>query len=532
MWQMPLRESSAQAERGADAHPSEEAALDRYLTRESPLRDFVAERLRQAPWWTISLLVHVIALLILWQWPIDLGPIEEAITNPVIAFRDFERPPPPIVEPPPKRPKDLPKIPEDFDIKPVLNTTPSDQPQAEVTPPPGPIKPEAPPEPPALVEPARIFQVINHTPLPVRTGNDLRQPRDGLRKKIEAPPSGEKGKIGGPISVPPIIAGLIWLAQAQQPDGHWDAKRWDGANSYSTGMTGLALLAFQGAGFTHQRGRFNETVRQGMEWLRKNQEPGGRFPCQTFYEHGIAAMAVCEAYSMTDDSRIRPMAQRAIDYICNTQPDHGGFRYGGAVAEGEGDMSVTGWQIMAIKSALIAKLNVPDSAVERSRTFLKNSSRDYGASAYLAGTKESGSLAVSAIGMLCRIFLATEEVSYADEIRLTATFLFGKETQNLDPVPGGASKQLVYDLYYTYYSSLAMFQQGTEYWRVWDKSYTAPLCDEQIKVKTEAGRYVKGSWDPAKHKWGKQGGRVYSTAMAVLCLEAPYRFLPIYRSRP
>jgi len=532
MRHVPLREGSAQTDRLAGAEALEQS-LDRYIERPSPLREFLAERLRQTPWWTISFLVHLIALLILWQWPVTAR-VEEPLGERVIIgdfVRDLEKQKPP-VEKPPVPPPDPTVIPPDFEIsKNILNTTPPDERPIELAPRPGPLLPMEPIQPPKQQLAPDIFRIVNaHFDVP-RDRNSLKR-RYGIRDGL-GDGSGEDGKVGNPpIVLPPILAALYWLQQAQEKDGSWDAKRWDGAAPYRVGMTGLALLAYQGAGFTHRQGRFSETILRALNWLRKNQRPDGSFPWETFYEQGIATMAVCEAYAMTEDAHLRPMAQEAIGYICKIQPEHGGFRYGGAVPKGEGDMSVTGWQIMAIKSALLAKLNVPPAAVERSHEFLKNSARDYGASSYLAGDKAAGSLAVTSIGMLCRIFIS-EKGQYEGEIRNTAEFLYGREVQDLKPVPGGVSKQLVTDLYYTYYSSLAMFQMGGEYWRGWNLMYRDPLIDLQVKAKFDAGgRYVKGSWEPGRHRWGSRGGRVYSTAMAVLCLEAPFRFLPLLRERP
>ena len=63
------------------------------------------------------------------------------------------------------------------------------------------------------------------------------------------------------------------------------------------------------------------------------------------------------------------------------------------------------------------------------------------------------------------------------------------------------------------------------------------LCEHEIlraerQTHDDRGRYVRGSWDPAKFRWGKQGGRIYTTAMAALSLEVPFRFLRIYRAAP
>jgi len=502
--------------------------------RHRPVRDFVAEQVRRAPWWTISFLVHVIALLIMWQWP--GAPTAEVAVEQWREVKLYEAPPKEQVGEfqPPKPPQVKGKLPEEFKIgKELRESGHFDQERLPDEPPPGPpsTEPEEPreaPEDPKLP----IFAVVNEFPFPP-TGPGGYGKRGDIRRFGDGGDGGGKGKgePGGPPEVPPIIAGLIWLAKAQEKDGSWNAERWGGSNNYKVGMTGLALLAFQGGGYTHQKGTFHGNVRRGLEWLRRHQRPDGSFPWETFYEQGIAAMAVTEAYGITRDPRLRPMAQRTIDYICKVQPPHGGFRYNGPVAKNEGDMSVTGWQIMAIKSAMLAGLSVPPQAVERSREFLTNAWRDYGASAYLVGRKEAGSLAVTAIGMLCRVFLS-EGDELQDEIDQVARYLHSKETRDLRAVRGGTSKELVRDLYYTYYSSLAMFQQGGEYWRAWREMYRDPLIKAQVHRKhDERGRYVRGSWKPNDYRWGNRGGRVYSTAMAILSLEAPYRFLPLNRYR-
>ena len=321
-----------------------------------------------------------------------------------------------------------------------------------------------------------------------------------------------------------VTAGLKWLAKAQEADGRWDGKSWGGRAPYAVGMTGLALLAFQGAGYTDTKGPHRTTVAKGLKWLADSQKPDGRFPCQTFYEQGIATQAVAEAYALTRRPSIGRVAQRAVDHICAVQPSHGGFRYGGAVPKGEGDLSVTVWQVFALVSARCAGLNVPDQALVRSRAFLASTRREYGQSAYLAGSQRAGSPGVSAIGMLCPMFLGGKGAD--DHIRAAASFLLSKELAGGKPVPGGQSKLLVTDLYYTYYSALAMHQMGGEYWVSWNSAFRDELCKAQVhKIHDVNGLYIRGSWEPANHKWAKHsGGRVYTTAMAVLCLETPYRY--------
>jgi len=518
----PPQETLAQHQGLSEARTAQEAALERFVVGETPARDFLVEQIQRAPWWAISLLIHAFALLIMWLWPYA-PQIEEPVWRSVGVGIRRKRPEQrvqkkkevvkPDQEPVPHTKLETPRAPK-------LPTKEKQPPQPGV---PQPIATPINLEPPTYIDPPRILAIPGVGP-PRGPGK-----KPYLRGQLEEATRWPPWKLDPLRRV--VKLGLIWLAKAQERDGSWDAKRWGGSNPYSVGVTGLALLSYFGAGYTHKRGEFKTTIARALGWLRANQRPDGSFPWQTFYEQGIATMILAEAYTLTEDPRIGRVAQRAVDYICRLQPEHGGFRYTGAVARNEGDMSVTGWQIMAIKSAALAGLQVPEEAFERSRTFMANSWRGYGKSAYLAGSEGAGSLAISSVGMLCRIFLGAED--YEDEIGQCANLLLNSESRQGSPVAGGASKQLIRDLYYAYYSSLAMYQVGGEYWRRWLAMTRGPIVNSQIEDERDANRrFVRGSWEPGNHRWGKQGGRVYSTTMALLTLEVPYRYLRIYRQGP
>ena len=527
----PLRETSVRADVAAPARTAEEAHLEQYLDTPVPIHDWLEARVRQTPWWAISVLLHLILVIILCNWPVPQPPIE--VVDGRIIIDIYE---PPVREklPDAKLPTVIPPTLVDFKIDPNALESTQIPGLAEVEAP-----PQGKPEPkgfevqlPPVLNPMQmpdIIKVTNHTEFP-RTG----KVGGGIKGRPDL--VGEPGdpRIGGPPRLPvvlPLTAALLWLERAQEKDGSWDAKRWDGSNEYRVGMTGLALLAYEGAGCTHQKGQFGTVVAKALGWLQSKQRENGSFPFETFYEQGIATMAVAEAYGMTEDEKLRPMAQKAVSYIVRLQPEHGGFRYAGPVERGQGDLSVTGWQIMAIKSAKLAGLDVPEQAFERSREFLKSSWREYGASAYLVGDAGPGSLSMTSVGLLCRLFLS-EGGHYEGQVRQAADYLYAKETEQFRTPAGGLSKELVTDLYYTYYSSLAMFQLQGEYWDAWKRMYVSPLEAAQVKARTDArGRFVQGSFEPSKHKWGDRGGRVYTTAMAALCFEAPFRFIALYRVR-
>jgi hypothetical protein len=490
----------------------------------------------------ISLLVHVIALLVLSTWP-----MESLATEPLLGeipwkpweepLREEVQPIPPVEPPPVDDPEDTSRSIEDI---PITSTPVSKREGTDGGDDGGPRLDPDDPLPPSPVDDLRSVPNLDppsNTPrFAVPNPNAPHALTPGLYSNRRGQSGrwspGKKGGGWTPGAQSCVDAGLLWLKRAQKSDGHWDCREWDGAGDFDTGMTGLALLCYLGAGYTNLGGPYKDTVRRGLEWLKDNQKDNGSFGWKTFYEQGIATMAVSEAYGMTQSPAVGRMAQKAIDYICLVQPEHGGFRYAGAVDKDNGDTSVTGWQIMAIKSAICSELRVPQQAVERSRVFLKNTLRDYGGSAYTVATP-AASPAMTAIGMLCRQFLGGD---YDADIFAAANSLIAHERQRQAARGGdkGQKDALVNDLYYTYYSVLAMYQMGpqSEWWREWNRMFRDPLVKLQMKEdRPDArGRFIRGSWDPAMTMWGSQGGRVFSTTMAILCLEVYYRYLPVYRS--
>jgi hypothetical protein len=134
---------------------------------------------------------------------------------------------------------------------------------------------------------------------------------------------------------------------------------------------------------------------------------------------------------------------------------------------------------------------------------------------------------MTAAGMLSRLFVGGE--GYEEAVLDAANYLIRYERRVRGA--GRGKNRLVGDLYYTYYSTLAMYQIGGEHWAVWNRLFRDPLLSAQVRRRVDdQGRYVRGSWNPRNHQWGSAGGRVYATAMAVMALEVYYRYLPIYRN--
>ncbi len=324
---------------------------------------------------------------------------------------------------------------------------------------------------------------------------------------------------------------LAWFARAQSSDGRWSTRAWGGGqetrdfsnvHGTSTGiqadtaLTGLALLSYFGAGFTHLNGPYKDTINDGIEFLFRSQSnstgslagPAGRFVAM--YCHGIATLALSEAYVLTRDERIRPRLEKAIQFTIQSQNSQtGGWRY---VPGDTGDTSQFGWQIMSLLSARSAGLEIPDQTWVRANRFLRRVSlgQDGGLACYTP-SRPIASHSMTAEALMCRIFLqGSRSQSAIDE---GAGFV-ARHGLGADPI----------NLYYFYYATISLHQLQDYRWVSWNRALTNKLLETQQTTGKNAG-----SWN-TDTVWGSAGGRVYTTALATLCLEVYYRYLPIYKS--
>ncbi len=151
-----------------------------------------------------------------------------------------------------------------------------------------------------------------------------------------------------------VTRGLQWLARHQMPDGRWmldDPRFKDKGSANDIAGTAFGLLPLLGAGKTHKAAKdnpYDKPIEKALLFLIKKQDKRtGNFG-GGMYSHGLATIAMCEAYGLSQDPNLRRPAQMAINYIVQAQHDGGGWRYSPGQA---GDTSVVGWQVMALKSA-------------------------------------------------------------------------------------------------------------------------------------------------------------------------------------
>jgi hypothetical protein len=332
---------------------------------------------------------------------------------------------------------------------------------------------------------------------------------------------------------------LVWLARAQSQDGRWDAIRHGAGREMAvhghdrlgagtgadTGMTGLALLAFLGAGHTHVEGNYREHVQQGLDFLIRAQKPDGSLAGDAtlyaqMYCHAMAAFALSEAYAMTRDAALVEPVRRAVAYTIAAQHAGGGWRY----RPGDpGDTSQHGWQVMALASAELAGVTTHEPVWRRAEEYLQSVSRGRsgGLAAYQPGTGVSRTM--SAEATYCKLLLADRRNRVADMRGVCE-----ETAEYIRTEPPGTGKA---NLYYWYYATLLLHLrqhdslQAREDWRFWNERLQQTLLASQHRTGP-----LEGAWG-SDSTWGGYGGRVYTTALAALCLETYYRYLPFLETR-
>ena len=354
--------------------------------------------------------------------------------------------------------------------------------------------------------------------LPDALEDDQRDLRKGglteLIKKHRGKPSLEviKQLGGSDATEKAIIAAIEWLSKVQEKDGRWDTRKYQAETDYDVGGTALALLCYYGWGARHdQPGKYQENVKAALQWLMSQQREDGSLARRgMMYSHAIGAIALCEAYGITKDEKIKSAALAAIKYTINAQhQQRGGWRYSPGQ---DSDTSVTGWQVMALHSARMAGLELPEKPFDLARKWLDFAGGGEHGGLYGYQSPNDISRAMVATGMFCR---QLDLVPPSNPKMIESAELM-KRYPIRDNNP---------DLYYIYYGTLALYQHQGSIWQEWNNNLKRILPEIQVKTGN-----LSGSWNLSRSNT-KGGGRIASTTLAILSLEVYYRILPMYGFR-
>ena len=400
------------------------------------------------------------------------------------------------------------------------------------------IEPETEPEPlPIVAEPESIDPPAEampppiNEPLPNRPGDDPKPPMAAPAIDLEEVGSRSQAgkeyllkKYGGTAgSESAVSRALDWLVTIQRRDGSWNFNDVGRASQAGTvnnpmGATSYVLLAFLGTGQTHFEGKYKQSVAHGLRFLLQNGRavPAGadfRGPNaeenHNFYVQGAAAMALCEAYALTKDRKLRRPAEGAVQFIIAAQdPRGGGWRY---APREPGCTSVTTLQLTALIAAQNCGLTTPPRTLDGVRHFyttVKCDQEPTGRHAYRAEglSYRASSTAQAALG---RMYLGVPR----DDEDLRAAVALLDERGPYE------------NRYYCYYATQVLKNWGGPEWERWNES----LREELIHTQDSSEGPARGSWVPLQRgPTDVSGGRLFATVLSTLTLEVYYRYLPLY----
>ena len=367
---------------------------------------------------------------------------------------------------------------------------------------------------------------------------DVRRVRPASAVSADLPslfPFGARGLDHNPTQKPwDLVDGALrWLAPLQRPDGSWPAL--EGKEQYVVGITGLALLTFLGAGhIPGGGGRYADTLDRGLAYLRGQQDPEGclgpRSTGHYVYNHAFAALALVEAAAMSGAPDAVAAAQSALNFVAMARNPYFAWRYG--VMPGDNDTSVTAsmWSVLhaadfANRAALRAGLPAPfridtPGAFEGTAAWMKKmTDPTFGR----AGYQQRGAGNARPAELVDRFPTEKSEAMTAAAawFRLATaggSSLTSKSLNLLLGMAPNADDLGAIDFYYWHYGSLAMSLAPASLSAKWFRRLDAALGT--LAIRDGTGISWK-STDP----WTADGGFVYSTAMAVLSIEARWRYL-------
>ena len=318
-----------------------------------------------------------------------------------------------------------------------------------------------------------------------------------------------------------IESGIRFILNNQKDDG----AIYDRGNP--TAITALSVMSLAAVGHLPIHPNENgEALARALDLIlvEKNQNDIGYFGKRggRMYGHGIVTLTLAEMLGMGMDDKtdeiIREKCQRAIDLILRSQKikknqaQQGGWRYSPDARDA--DLSVTIWQLMALRSAKNSGLEVPSTSILEAIEYLKRS--------YKSKLDENGN-------PIDKISGFAYQPGGHPEYTTTAAGLLAMQVcgEYESPFVLGAADWLLknepqtnrkFFFYGTYYYAQSMYQRGEEH------AEKARKMVEDILIPMQK---ENGAWQGGGSESG--AGEVYCTSMAMLALAVKYHYLPIYQ---
>jgi hypothetical protein len=335
---------------------------------------------------------------------------------------------------------------------------------------------------------------------------------------------------------------LIWLAAQQRRDGSFPT-----VDNGQPGVTALCILAFLAHGNMPGENPYGSSIERTADYVLRCQKPSGlvsllgpddsqlsRFVPHAVgetacYDHAIASLMLSELYGMSETSKSDRM-QKAINkaiaatlemqgWTKDNADDVGGWRYLDDANDIDSDLSVTGWQLMFLRSARNAGFDVPAKPIDDAVAYVRRCfDQEHGVFCYSVNRGESRSRAMAGAGILALAhagFHDAYEAQHSGDWVLENHFDEYNEFQR--SAPSWQNDRYHYSLFMC---CQGMYQLGGRYWEEFFPRTVRTLLANQQR---------DGSWPVERYNRDGRFGNAYTTALVILSLGAPNQFLPIFQ---
>ena len=334
--------------------------------------------------------------------------------------------------------------------------------------------------------------------------------------------------------------GLRWLAERQRSDGSWygmvgyklNSDYRETAEGGHVGVTALACMAFLASGNLPGRGQYGDVVERGLGYVLSACQADGFITSNgtRMYSHAFGTLFLAEIYGMTHRKDVQESLQRAVDFIVETQNAEGGWRY--VPFAPESDMSIVVCQVLAMRAARNIGVRVPRGTIDRAAQYVVDSAitepvkrggrisshffgDEIGSFQYQRGQSSRSSFPLTAAGVTSLHGVGI----YSDELIERGLDYLRRNLDQFNRDYGRSENGHYFFWYGHYYGVQAMYTAGNssqiDYW----KPYFQTVRREILNLQLEDGSFPNATGP----------GREFGTAMAVLILEIPYRYLPIFQ---
>jgi hypothetical protein len=335
---------------------------------------------------------------------------------------------------------------------------------------------------------------------------------------------------------------LAWLASQQQPDGSFPSLE-----TGQPGVTSLCVMAFVSHGYVPGDDRFGTNLDRAIDFVLDCQKENGlitkvgvdgpiivrrthpHLGTTTAYNHAISSLTLSELYGMSEPARAEPIEDVVTKALAATlliqqwpkdkPEDRGGWRYIDDRDESDSDLSITGWQLMFLRSARNAGFDVPEQAIDDAVAYVRRCYAErYGTFEYWIGRGDGRSRGMAGAGILA---LAHAGHHDSPEAESTGAWILKQDFGKYNTfVQYNTDRTLDRYHYAVFNCCQGMYQLGGRYWKEFYPRTVRALLANQSE---------DGSWPTDSHKTDAKFGNAYTTALVVITLGAPNQLLPIFQ---